>query len=659
MRAKFPLKFGDAGQYELTEMAWNHILFGDTAVRPVRNQAGRKQELALSGGLHTWEGWQRFVASHPKVVHLLQFRCDLHDDWFYARALQNGVITLKIPRQLYTGNAASITKQPDYYYKSGYLWKTLYPASYTEATIIQVIGEALRNVDVEDSTPPTAENPLGVLYGYANVHEPLRAIKLRIQLEGCQIKSAFPAWEQPYTGNNGKPYSHESSISYLIAQSTVEGSKFQVRYGPAFSGSRFNMQGLIAETPPFVLARRRRDMAIAVDAWKAIRKEELEQVAARATPNDVDRIECYLSDYVCAKDPFDVQRGLYANLLQRIDAELEIFNAAQLTENVGECLEVLALCDRRLNTRRAISAIDRFLRMAVVHTGGLNTLMFKRLLGRMLTVALEHDEPSALRDFLSALAGAPCRAALYTEFDLNPFVKKNDDEGLCIIGRPHIELDLTPQHLVEFIAFNLGENYLLFFDKKERLALATKLLDEPGMLRMATDVMLLFCGSDFEFFIPDKLDFSKVGTRTKPAEDDLLVIAKDYSRMLVLLRQRIVLEDPDAYRSEPDYEQWGSPAFFELVRQKHKRSLVLQMHQIALEGLVAYSDSVGYTRLKANCERMLLNLPRESVPVPKPIPDYIDSWQKSAERKTYDIKELVEGVFGAVAGSDEEDSAPT
>jgi hypothetical protein len=641
------------------EIALHHILWGDTAIRPVRDQAGRKQEVALSGGLHTWDGWQKFVSRHPKMVHLLQFRCDLHDDWFYARELQNGVITLKIPRQLYTNSAASITKQPDYYYKSGYLWKTLYPASYTEETILQVIGEALRNIDAEDSTPPTAEKPLGVVYGYANVHEPLRAIKLRIQLEGHQIKSAFPAWEQPSTGNNGKPYSHESSISYLIAASTVESSRFRLVYGPAFRGSTFNMQGLIAETPPFVLTRSRRDMAVAVDAWRAIRRTELEQVAALATPSDLDRIESYLSDYVCAKDPFYVQRGLYANFLALIDAEPQIFNAAQLTENVGECIEVLALCDQRFNTRRAIGATERFLRMAVVHAGGLNTLMFKRLLGRMLTISLEHGEPAALKEFLTALAGAPCRAALYTEFDLNPFVKKNDNDGLCIIGLPHIEIELTPGHLLEFIAFSFGENYLLHFSKNERLAMAGKLLDGPGMLRMAADVMSLFCGRDFDFFIPGKLQLEELGTRTAPAEDDLLAIAKDYGRMLVLLRQRIVMEDPAAYKLEPDFAQWGSQSFFELIRQKHKRSFVRHMHQIALESLVAYGGVVGYTRLKANCERMLLNLPREVVPMPKPIPDYIDSWQKSAERRTYDVTKLVEGIFGGAVRSDEEDSAPT
>ena len=215
--------------------------------------------------------------------------------------------------------------------------------------------------------------------------------------------------------------------------------------------------------------------------------KDLQQVAATVSPKDLDQIESYLGDYVCAKDPFYVQRGLYANHLDLIDADAEVFNSAQLTENVGECLWVLAICDKRFNKRRSIDAAVRFLRMAVVHTGGLNTLMFKRLLGRMLKIALEHQDGNAIKEFLAALAGAPCRAALYTEFDLNPFVKKNDDDGLMIIGQSGVEMELKPEHLLEFVAFNLGENYLLCFSKEERLALARKALGSPGMLRMVPE----------------------------------------------------------------------------------------------------------------------------------------------------------------------------
>jgi hypothetical protein len=39
--------------------------------------------------------------------------------------------------------------------------------------------------------------------------------------------------------------------------------------------------------------------------------------------------------------------------------------------------------------------------------------------------------------------------------------------------------------------------------------------------------------------------------------------------------------------------------------------------------------------------------------LPKPIPDYIISWQTTAERRTYDVKEIVTRIFGEVHEEDE------
>lgn len=646
MEQTFPIKFGEAGQYELCKDALKHILEGDTKIRPFNGPDGRTQETVLSGGLHAWDGWQKFVALHPNVVHLLQYRVDKHDDWFYARELQNGVITLKIPRRLYTGGAANITKQPDLHYKSGYLWKTLYPVSYTRETILKVIGEALLNIDREDSTPPTKETPMGVIFGYARVHAPFEAIKVRIQLDGNQIKSAFPAWDQPRTGNNGKPYSHEHSISFQIAASTVGGADYMDTYGTVFKSGTLDIRTLVSMTPTFIRTRAKRDMAIPVDKWQASRQVRLEQIAAAVTSAEVQAIDAYLADYVCAKDPYRVQQGLYASCLKLIDEELEVFNTAQLVENIAECFFVLGHCDQRFNSRRAVDAMLRFLRMAVVHTGWLNTLMFKRLLSKMVTVAMSHHDPSAIKEFLGALAGSPNRATLYTEFDLNPFVKTNDEDGLCIIGLPQIQMEVTPDHLLEFAAFNLGENYMLLFSKAQRLAIAKQALAAPGMVRMATDAMALFVGSDFEFFIPQKLELMQLGECTAPAEDDLMSIAKDYARMLVILRQRLVLEDPVAYQTEPDFSQWGTQEFFELIRQKHKHTLVMAMHKDMLKDMISYAASVGYERLKTHCERSLTVLHKEQIPLGKPIPDYINSWRTTAKQEEYDVDEMVEKILG-------------
>jgi hypothetical protein len=106
MSKMYPIHFGKKGEYELTESALKHILSGDTAIRPVNSQGVRTTEVVLSGGLHTWDGWENLLSYHTNIAHLLEYDVDRHNDWFFARELQNGVITLKIPRQLFTGSAA-------------------------------------------------------------------------------------------------------------------------------------------------------------------------------------------------------------------------------------------------------------------------------------------------------------------------------------------------------------------------------------------------------------------------------------------------------------------------------------------------------------------------------------------------------------------------
>jgi hypothetical protein len=191
MTQAFPLKFGDSGQYELSKEAFDHVVSGETSVRPLNMPTGKINETALSGGLHTYDGWKKFLALYPNVVHLMIFRVGVHDAWWFARELQNGVITLKIPRRMFTKGAAGITRQPDNYYKSGYLWKTLFPRTYSDDDIVKAIGEALQNVDRELSDSPTAEKPDGVLYGYAALEDPLTAMLIRVQMRGNRILSAL------------------------------------------------------------------------------------------------------------------------------------------------------------------------------------------------------------------------------------------------------------------------------------------------------------------------------------------------------------------------------------------------------------------------------------------------------------------------------------
>lgn len=643
-----PIRFGKTGEYELTESALKHIFSGDTATRPVRKQGVKTTEVALSGGLHTWDGWENLLSHHVNIVHLLEYDSDRHDDWFFARELQNGVITLKIPRQLFTGSAAKITMQPDNYYKSGYLWKTLYPIGFTEDDIINVITEAFDNIDKDDSQYPTSEQEAGVLYGYALVDDPLKTIKLRIQLRGNQIQSAFPAWEQPFTGNNGKPYSHSNSISFNIAGSTVFHERFSSTWGHVYQEGCPSVDALLEITPTFILRRPRRDSSVTIDDWRDMREKELMAIAPSMSSEDLQRIETYLRDYICSKDPYGTQCGLYISLFEHICQSNELFNAAQVLENIAECIQVLTHSDIKNGTRRAIDVMIRFISMAVVHTGGLCTLQFKRVLGEFLEAVLGHPDESSRRDFFTALASSPCRAALYTEFDLSPFVKENNTTGWRIIGFPEVDIELKPEHLYEYLSLNLGENYLLTLSKNERLAIARGCFPQSELKAMVADTMLFLSGIDFQFFMPIRLTPERLAVKYPPSEEDLISIMRDYSRMLVIYRQRIVMEDADAYKAEIDYEKAGTEEFFNVISQKHKRAFVWMMHEKMLEELAKLADQLGYENLKAKVENTLSQLPKEVIPVPKPVPDYILDRRNKLGTPLQDVNvdTLVELILG-------------
>lgn len=647
MQKIFPLRFGDAGQFEPGEPAFNHIIWGETTDRPVRTPAGTVVERVLAGGLHTYDGWMKFVSQHPKIVHLIQFHMGVDDGWWFARELQNGVITLKIPRRLFNKSAASITQQPDTHYKSGYLWKTLFPRTFTEDHILESVGEALGNLDRELSDELSVSKPDGVLYGYAAVDAPLTAMLIRIQVRGNQIMSAFPAWDQPFTGNNGKPYSHAHSIGFQLAESVVDSATHVKAYGPVFPNQRFDLGALLAATPEFILLRRRRNAGDLVNVRNEARSRELKRFSGRATPAELDVIEAYLADYPCAKDPFGTQNAIYTHYRAQLDQILAIFNAAQVTENIGECLWVLSVCDERFKTRRAVDAMVRFLGMALVHTGGLNTLMFKAIIGDMVSLATVHSDPTALRDVLAALAHSPCRAAVYTEFDLLPYVIERDLEKADTFAS--IEMVLTVDHLMEFMAFNLGENYLIVFNKEKRLQFARSFLDFHDQWRMAEDIMSRMAGRDFDFFMPTVLNLEALNTQTPPNEKDLEDIIYDYGRMMVMLRQRVVLEDPDAYSTKLENIRKDMPGYANLVRQKVKYIHVRERHYQMLEEAKAYADRIGYAKLSKACDDAMKRMPKEGVPLPKPIPDYIPSWKQKLAPDDPLFTAGIDSIFAAAS----------
>ena len=266
----------------------------------------------------------------------------------------------------------------------------------------------------------------------------------------------------------------------------------------------------------------------------------------------------------------------------------------------------------------------------------------------MVTLAMNHSDPTALHDLLNALATSPCRAAAYTEFDLTAYLLQEEEEN--IDPSAPLEMVLTVDHLLEFLAFNFGENYLLSFEKEQRLKLARSFLDHHDQWRLAEDFMSNLAARDFDFFMPTVLDLAELDMQTPPDEKDLDNIIYDYSRMMIMMRQRIVMEDPLAYSTKLEDMDESMPSYADQVRQKFKYIHVKLMHDEMLKKAKAYADRVGYAKLSRSCEEAIHRLPKESVPLPKKIPDYIPSWRQKIGPDHSLFTTSLEKIFGQAPG---------
>lgn len=626
-------KFGKNGEFVLGPDALDHILKGNFSVRPLRGGLGKKSTIrVLAGGLHTWTGWKAFLGEHSEIAHLADFDTLQHAGWFFARELQNGVITLKIPRELFSKDAASITMMPDVHYKSGYLWKTLFPTHYTRDDILEVIQEALLHVDEEDSL---IDGDQRLVIGYARAHDPFAAIRIRIQLHGNEIRSAFPTWDQPNTGNNGKSYSQEHAIGFHIAESTIGSEKTGHRTSYLFKGTdQFHFMELIKLTPDFVLERARPVRNKIQDFWRETRKSQIEKRFNSSIGIDTKSIVTFLQDYCIAKEPFAIQCQIYRHLADLLEKYPGMLNIADVVQNVSDCYFALMLTDNRDKTRLFLDMAIRHLAMGVIHAGGLNLLEAKRMIKMLIECSMLHHARDAFACIVENLADSPLRSALFSEFNVNPYLKENTEDSVPIIGVTKVEMALGKDHLADFVSISLGETYLLNFSKEERDEFAMSTIKTNYPKKIIDDSLIYFVGSDFDFFTVTLADMGDIGkTKDIPSESSLISITREYSRMLVAYRQRIVMEDFAAYEADPYDYKFGSEEQFLILKQQHKRTFVLMMHESWLKEMSEFSLKVNYLKLNKRASHILAALSKERVPLPKRIPAHIPNWTQDPTYK--------------------------
>lgn len=611
----------DGKKLQLKESAITHITKGNFSIRPLK---GQDNMTVLSGGLHTYDAWVEFRKKHSKKLeHLHLFNSCEHDFWYYARELANGVITLRIPRELFAGKAAKITMYPDDYYKSGFLWKTLFPKDYGETRILRAIEEALENEDEE-------QRQSGQIVGYTNTDDPLRKMKIVIQHRGKEIKSAFPAWTQPNSGNNGKPYSHYENIGFVIAQSTEyfnDREKLNTVKTYNFPGSCITAEELHLHTPVIFTTRAPPAIGESPTERAKKRKEELKNHTTSKEENEI--IFKYLNDFTLVKFYPELLSGAYLNANHLIYKHLPFFNTFQIVQNFVDGLYYLHLTNQK---ERLIQAIVFMLDNMVSHTM-LDLLSKKRITSTMINIVESASIPELSYEFIISLSTSPIRREAYLEYSLDSLSKKKLNKKLplddipielCMVVNPSLDISIEREDYIEILKESLGETYTLNLKNDELNSFLEDLITQQS--------------KNYNILLKDNLahvtpeDFSSLSTSIGTILDSASeytdadreqlktcadLILRDYCRIQFAHRQRINARYIEYHDFTGDlYLPLDHKALFGNILKHERWTNSFKLEKFT-SSMVEFSEKISSKELKNDANNFMKRIGKERPPLPE------------------------------------------
>jgi len=609
----------DGKTLQLTEHAITHITQGNFFVRTIRNQDDKK---VLSGGLHTYDGWVEFKKEYAdELEHLHFFNSDNHKYWYYAREFGNGVITLRLPKDLFRGRAAKITMCPDNYYKSGYLWKTLFPKNYDRARIIDVIEEALEHEDID-------QRQKGQIVGYINNDDPLLKMKVVIQHHGKEIKSAFPAWTQPNSGNNGKPFSHYENIGFVIAQSTEyfdDKEKTHLRPPFTFTGTNISIEELHHHTPSLFTHRRKIEITESPKSWALERNKELQN--AILSPEENDLVFQYLNDFVLVKNHPELISGVYSHAFEELSENDSFYNTFQIVQNFVDGLNYLYFTGQY---ERLIETIVFILNNMVSHTL-FDLLSKKKIISTIMNIVVSANIPELSYKFIKAFSHSPIRREGYLEYNIDSLNKKrlnvpidNVPDELLLIKHPNLDIKLTYGDFIEIIKEILGETYTLNFNDDELDKMLDKVVKEQSENHenLILDSLSLFTNEDFTSLHDCIGDILISASKYDAGDQELLItytglILRDYCRIQFAHRQRINAR----YIKYHDFAKtMYLPVDHELLFGtilKHERWSNTHNLEEFTKNILEFADLVSNKELKNDTENFRIKIGKEKPPLPE------------------------------------------
>lgn len=634
---------GPGGNYSLAAAAVSHILEGDLGERIVKGDDGKfsHTEKILKGGLHTATGWINFKNSGPGVVHGALFLPDKHKIWYFARELHNDVILLKIPEELFQSKAAKLTKFSDIYYKSGFLWKTLFPRNFSDQEIIETIDEALHNVDKEESSDE-------IIIGYARLAERATAIKVRIQLTGASINSAFPTWAQPNTGNNGKPYTHFDSISFLIADSTEFFDDWDAYHNAGrespLRSDILKYEDILAFTPKIMLERKSGKGNGHVKWTK-----RLTQYAESASAQDINQILRYCTDPVTVKDPSGFLMSFFSNAYPAWAVKKDWRNLFSLFQNIIDGLFILEEYDRLNGAAHAEFCALDYIDAKFNRAGGLDLWESRRIINRIFDYAARKNDSVFSWKLLAKFATSPTRVASYFHFDLNVFLQKD----LTVIGVTDPQLDIGLRHFYRFVANMMGPSYyhhwtIVEREKIARAAQQSYCANSNALLPLCINHARADELQCFAFLFSGLLP-SLLNNPSGFDEKTLELILHDYHRLCVEAQQRIVVDNIAILTGgqELDYDPTPGGDYWHYTKAKHERMFLGYCFHDFIEGYKKICAAVGRDDLSAKAEEKLENFYRQRMPLPKQVPAYIKTWPHERPTERPDVARLIDVMFSA------------
>ena len=117
----------------------------------------------------------------------------------------------------------------------------------------------------------------------------------------------------------------------------------------------------------------------------------------------------------------------------------------------------------------------------------------------------------------------------------------------------------------------------------------------------------------------------------------MIDLLREYDKMLLTYRQRIVLEDGHAYSIQMDYGD-RSLESFRILKQKHKYSYVISMHNNLFAAVEAVAVQWGYQKLALRVEKLRQKMGKERIPLPISVPCGMKEWDSDVAASKLDIE---------------------